>query len=253
MQPGAIPVIAPGQVAPAPGTSGWLPAGQHVGDAESARAQLDASYRQLNASYIASQGPAWQSYLALPPEVSMPNQTPNPQSIQTALQKYESISHDPQYSALSSRPDFQQTLASLRRMSDIRTASNPSSQLPPPPGKHGCLTDLTPFFCLTRVAQPGIINVTCGYHPARHCRLCRRDDARPHDAARRDALVADVQRQLDARRGKKRPSRNERNATPPSQRQGEGRHGDTERKLTSISLSPPLLVSSVSRTLSFQK
>jgi hypothetical protein len=124
--------LAPGQVVPAPGTSGWIPAGQHPGDAETARAQLDASYRQLN-SYTATQGPAWQSYLALPPDVSTPNQTPNPQSIQTALQKYETVSRDPQYAALSTRPDFQQTLASLHHMSEIRTASNTAGQLPPPP------------------------------------------------------------------------------------------------------------------------
>jgi lipid-binding SYLF domain-containing protein len=127
--------LAPGQVvptAPAPGTSGWLPAGQHPGDSETARAQLDASYRQLN-SYVATQGPAWQSYLALPSDVQTPNQTPNPQGIQSALQKYETVSRDPQYASLSVRPEFQQTLASLRRMSDIRTASNTAGQLPPPP------------------------------------------------------------------------------------------------------------------------
>jgi SH3 domain-containing YSC84-like protein 1 len=132
VQPGVVPVVVPGQVQPAPGTTGWLPAGQHLGDAESARAQLDSSYRQLN-SYVATQGPAWQSYLALPPDVSAPNQTPNPQAIQSALQKYESVSRDPQYATLSTRPDFQQTLASLRRLSDIRTASNTAGQLPPPP------------------------------------------------------------------------------------------------------------------------
>ncbi len=131
VQPGVVPV-APGQVLPAPGTTGWLPAGQHLGDAESARAQLDSSYRQLN-SYVQTQGPAWQSYLALPPDLATPNQTPNPQTIQTALQKYEAISRDPQYATLSTRPDFQQTLASLRRLSDIRTASNTAGQLPPPP------------------------------------------------------------------------------------------------------------------------
>lgn len=130
-QPPVLP-LTPGQVVPAPGTSGWIPSGQHSGDAETARAQLDASYRQLN-SYTATQGPAWQSYLALPSDVSTPNQTPNPQGIQTALQKYETVSRDPQYAALSTRPDFQQTLASLRRMSDIRTASNTAGQLPPPP------------------------------------------------------------------------------------------------------------------------
>jgi lipid-binding SYLF domain-containing protein len=129
VQPSAIPVIAPGQVAPAPGTSGWLPAGQHPGDAETARVQLDTSYRQLTANL----DPSWRTYLALPPEVSMPNQTANPQALQQALQRYETVSHDGQYAALQVRPEFQQTLASLRRLSDVRTASNTTLQLPPPP------------------------------------------------------------------------------------------------------------------------
>jgi hypothetical protein len=127
VQPGVVP-LAPGQVMPAPGTSGWIPAGQHPGDAETARAQLDTSYRQLTANL----DPSWRSYLALPPQISMPNQAANPQELQQALQRYENVSRDSQYAALQVRPDFQQTLASLRRLSDVRTASN-TLQLPPPP------------------------------------------------------------------------------------------------------------------------
>jgi hypothetical protein len=58
---------------------------------------------------------------------------PNPQEMQQTLQRYEQVAHDPQYAALQARPEFQQTLAALQRMSDVRTASNTSLQLPAPP------------------------------------------------------------------------------------------------------------------------
>ena len=45
----------------------------------------------------------------------MPNQVPNPQETQQALQKYEDVARNPQYAALQARPEFQQTLAALRR------------------------------------------------------------------------------------------------------------------------------------------
>jgi hypothetical protein len=58
---------------------------------------------------------------------------PNPQETQQALQKYEDVARNSQYTALHARPEFQQTLTALRRLSDVRTASNASLQLPPPP------------------------------------------------------------------------------------------------------------------------
>jgi lipid-binding SYLF domain-containing protein len=127
----AVPVAAvsaaPGQVAT---TGGWVAAGSHSnGDAESARQQLETASRQLSANLDEN----WNRYLALPREVYTPNQVPNPQELQQALQKYEGVARQPQYAALQARPEFQQTLAALRRMSEVRTASNTSLQLPPPP------------------------------------------------------------------------------------------------------------------------
>jgi lipid-binding SYLF domain-containing protein len=127
-QPGVAPVPATGQIAPAPGT-GWVPAGQRPGDAEGARQQLETASHQLSASLDEN----WKSYLALPREVYIQNQVPNPQAIQQALQRYEDVARRPEYAALQVRPEFQQTLASLRRMGEVRTASNISLQLPPPP------------------------------------------------------------------------------------------------------------------------
>jgi hypothetical protein len=92
-----------------------------LGDADAARQQLDYSSRQLFADPVVTDD--WKRYLALPPQVST----------QQALQHYEDVSRNPQYTALSSRSDFQQTLTALRRINDVRTASNATNSLPPPP------------------------------------------------------------------------------------------------------------------------
>ncbi|HVT26406.1 MAG TPA: lipid-binding SYLF domain-containing protein, partial [Lacipirellulaceae bacterium] len=120
--------VAPGQ--PAAPNSGWVAAGSRsTSEVESARQQLDTASRQLSANLDDN----WKRYLALPREVYTPNQVPNPQEMQQALQKYEDVARQPQYAALQARPEFQQTLAALRRMGEVRTASNTSLQLPPPP------------------------------------------------------------------------------------------------------------------------
>jgi hypothetical protein len=128
----AVPIAAPMQVAAggAAATGGWVAAGSRTGgDAEATRQQLAAASNQLAANLDDS----WKRYLALPPAVYTPNQVPNPQETQQALQKYEEVARNPQYVALQTRPEFQQTLTALRRMGDVRTASNTSLQLPPPP------------------------------------------------------------------------------------------------------------------------
>jgi hypothetical protein len=118
--------VVPGQVAAA---GGWVPAGQGGGDSEAARQQLDRSYRQLSASLDAN----WTRYLALPPEVNTPNAVPSPQALQQVTSRYEAVSRDPQFAALNNRPEFQEALRSLKRLGEVRTASNTTLQLPPPP------------------------------------------------------------------------------------------------------------------------
>jgi len=134
----AYSAVAPAAVAPAgvilgqpaPTTSGgWVPAGQGSGNAEATRQQLDQASRQL----VANLDENWKRYLALPPEVYMPNQVPNPQVLQQAVSRYEDVARRPEYAALQSRPEFQQALASLRQLSETRTAANPTINLPPPP------------------------------------------------------------------------------------------------------------------------
>jgi lipid-binding SYLF domain-containing protein len=125
--PIAATVAGPIQAAAA---GGWVAAGSRTGgDAESTRQQLAAASTQLAANLDDS----WKRYLVLPREVYTPNQVPNPQETQQALQKYEDVARNPQYAALGARPEFQQTLTALRRLSEVRTASNATLQLPPPP------------------------------------------------------------------------------------------------------------------------
>lgn len=130
------PIAAPMQaVAAAPpvvaAAGGWVAAGSRPAgsDTEASRLQLDTASRQLAANL----DDPWRQYLALPREVYTANQIPNPQELQFAVQKYEDVSRNPQFAAVQARPGFQETLAALKRMSDVRTASTTSSQLPPPP------------------------------------------------------------------------------------------------------------------------
>lgn len=118
--------VAPGQVAAA---GGWVPAGQGGGDAEAARQQLNRSYQQFAASLPTDE---WRRYLA-PTAVNGPNGVQNPQAVQQLTSNYEAVSRDPQFAALNNRPEFQEALRSLKRLGEVRTASNSTLQLPPPP------------------------------------------------------------------------------------------------------------------------
>jgi SH3 domain-containing YSC84-like protein 1 len=109
---------------------GWVAMGSRPnGDVEATRQQLDASSRQLSANLDDN----WKRYLALPPEVYQPNKVPSPQATKQALDHFEEVARKQEYAALNTKPEFQQTLSSLRRLSDVRTASNTALQLPPPP------------------------------------------------------------------------------------------------------------------------
>jgi hypothetical protein len=127
----AYSAVMPAAVVPAQAVvaGGWVAAGQSGGNAEAARQQLDRSSRQLFANLDEN----WKRYLALPPEVYTPNQSPNPQALQQATSRYDEVSRRPEYAALQTRPEFQETLRSLRQLGEVRTASNSTLQLPPPP------------------------------------------------------------------------------------------------------------------------
>jgi hypothetical protein len=102
---------------------------QTAGEAEAARQQLDAVSRQLAVHLDAD----WKRYLALPAEVYMPRSVPSPQLIQQAAARYEDISRRQEYSALTSRPEFQETLRALWRLSEVQQRASKPLELPPPP------------------------------------------------------------------------------------------------------------------------
>lgn len=124
--PPGQPAAAPGQPAAAPG-AGWVPQG--AGEMENARQQLDQSTRKLSALLDDN----WRQYLSLPAEVYAPNSVVTPQAIQPALARYEDVAKHSEYAALHSRPEFQDALHSLRRLSEVRVATNARLDLPPPP------------------------------------------------------------------------------------------------------------------------
>jgi hypothetical protein len=118
--------VAAGQ--PMAATAGaWVPQG--ASDVENARRQLDGSSRRLSATLDEN----WRRHLGFPAEVYTPNSVPSPQALQPILARYEEVARRPEYAALHARPEFQDTLRSLRQLSEVRTATNARLDLPPPP------------------------------------------------------------------------------------------------------------------------
>ena len=96
---------------------------------EAARQQLDASSRQLAASLDDD----WKKFLALPPEIYIPNHSPSVQSIEQAISRYEQVSEDPKFAALTQQPAFQATLSGLWKLGELQQGAEQKMRLPPPP------------------------------------------------------------------------------------------------------------------------
>jgi lipid-binding SYLF domain-containing protein len=129
---------APTVAAPAPAVAATAPssaptfaarAPQAPGDLETAKQQLDASSRQL-AAMLDDQ---WKQYLALPGELYTPNHMPSAEEIEQALRRYESVTQQPQYAALTNQPAFQETLRGLWRLGELLNNSQNKVRLPAPP------------------------------------------------------------------------------------------------------------------------
>jgi hypothetical protein len=102
---------------------------QPTTELETARQQLDASSRQLAAGL----DDKWRQFLALPAEIYIPNHYPSMESIEQAVQRYEQVSEDPKFAALTSQPAFQTTLKGLWRMGEMLQGTQQKMRLPPPP------------------------------------------------------------------------------------------------------------------------
>jgi lipid-binding SYLF domain-containing protein len=75
----------------------------------------------------------WRSYLALPVEIYRGGQ-PSPDSVRSALMRYDAIASDPQYRALARRPEFQATHDLLNAYhGSLAGQAGPTLALPPPP------------------------------------------------------------------------------------------------------------------------
>jgi lipid-binding SYLF domain-containing protein len=75
--------------------------------------------------------PSWQTFLALPAAIYGTNDPAAP-SLETALARYQKIANDPQYKALNSRAEFQETFALLQSYARLHPSTGRLS-LPPPP------------------------------------------------------------------------------------------------------------------------
>ncbi len=96
---------------------------------ETARQQLDAASRQL-ATGLDDQ---WKQYLALPAEIYIPNHAPSQESLEQAISRYESVSENPKYAALTNQAAFQDTLKGLWRLGELQQGAQEKLRLPPPP------------------------------------------------------------------------------------------------------------------------
>ena len=130
--------VAPQPVAEAPGMA---PLGSPVATPASAttpaapdlatlRAELAKQSQQLQAML----DDTWKRFLALPPELVSGTAQPSPAVVTDAISRYETVLRDPQYQALTQRPEFRTTLELLRRYREASAiVAGPASLLPPPP------------------------------------------------------------------------------------------------------------------------
>jgi SH3 domain-containing YSC84-like protein 1 len=115
--------VAP--MSPAPAAGQPTPA-----DPQILRTRLAASSRELTGILDS----AWQTYLALPPEVYSGERLPSAESLRAALDRFTVVAADARYQTLTQDPKFRATWSLLRQYSDTisSTAARPLP-LPPPP------------------------------------------------------------------------------------------------------------------------
>jgi hypothetical protein len=121
-QPTALPQGQPGAQVP-------VPVPQPASELETARQQLDAASRQLAANL----DDQWKQYLALPAEIYIPNHTPNVETIEQSIRRYETVSQQPQYAELAKQPAFQETLKGLWRLGELQQGAQQPLRITPPP------------------------------------------------------------------------------------------------------------------------
>jgi len=128
---------APGPVAQAAGAApaagmpaGPAPAAPAAAELQAVRTELAKQSQQL----LALLDDNWKRFLALPQETVTGAGQAQAASVTDAINRYEAVARDPQYQALTQRPEFRATLDLLRRYREFSAVvSNPAPLLPPPP------------------------------------------------------------------------------------------------------------------------
>jgi lipid-binding SYLF domain-containing protein len=112
-------VDAPGAAAPV--------AAAPAADAQAVCRQLAASSQRLTA--IVDQ--QWKGFLALPAETYSADRLPTREAVTDVLARYQSVVGRPEYAALTSRPEFTETLQLLQQL--LAAMPTPTVSLPAPP------------------------------------------------------------------------------------------------------------------------
>lgn len=110
---------------PAPAPAVVAPADKNA-EREAVRQQLIESQTKL----LGVLDPAWKNYLALPADVYRADVTPTQPAFDQTLGKFATVAGEPQFKALSDRPEFRETHTLLLRFAALR---DPVITLPPPP------------------------------------------------------------------------------------------------------------------------
>ncbi|SMP74168.1 Lipid-binding SYLF domain-containing protein [Neorhodopirellula lusitana] len=126
----AAPNLGP-NTGPNPNMSNSGAIAQRVGtrEADMLRSQLEQLTPQLDALL----DPQWRSFLALPPSLFVGNEHPQPEELQAAVLRFQSVATDPRYRELASQPAFQSVFGLLKQYQVALTSASSTLNLPPPP------------------------------------------------------------------------------------------------------------------------
>jgi lipid-binding SYLF domain-containing protein len=77
--------------------------------------------------------PEWQAFLGLPREIFTGGSAPSAEALQQSLNRFATVSSDPQFRSLAEQPKFQSTYGLLRHYAHATQQESNTISLPPPP------------------------------------------------------------------------------------------------------------------------
>jgi lipid-binding SYLF domain-containing protein len=75
----------------------------------------------------------WKNYLALPASLFLSGEHPSPDQLAAVMRNFDSVTSNPQFQQLASRPEFQSVYGILKHYQQSLVATPSTLQLPPPP------------------------------------------------------------------------------------------------------------------------